>query len=141
MKFLRFCMVGLLVFVLDFIFFNSVLLIIENNYLARWVSFCFAICCSWLGNTYFTFQAGNRKIASLTAFSKLSTLPPFFVMSHFTGIFNLLVYSAAVYSGLSFHISFVMGVFTSLVLNFIFAKRILGDDPLQAKCIKETRSC
>ncbi|ESP90556.1 GtrA family protein [Pseudoalteromonas luteoviolacea] len=121
MQFIRFCLVGGVVFIIDFALFNWLVQYIQNPYFARWVSFCVAIYCNWIGNTYFTFIAKNQ-----AATDRLHKFCQFLIMSHSTGLFNLAVYSAAVYFGLSLKLSFTFGVTASLLLNFVFSKRIIA---------------
>ena len=125
MKFVRFCLVGGIVFIIDYALFSVLFKLIDHAYVARWLSFCFAIYCNWVGNTYFTFASDARSTSNKsTQFSK------FFVLSHGTGGLNLAVYSTAVFMGLELNFSFVLGVIASLFVNFVFAKKIIVGDQL-----------
>ncbi|AOT08685.1 GtrA family protein [Pseudoalteromonas luteoviolacea] len=129
MQFIRFCFVGGCVFCIDFVLFNWLVESSVSPFLARWSSFCVAIYFSWLGNSYFTFKQKKQVNEG-----KIYSLCMFFIMSHSTGIFNLAVYSYAVYLGVPLNVSFLLGVKASLFLNYFFSRKVIfSDDILKYK--------
>lgn len=120
-QFKKFCLIGVLGFIVDSLFFLFLKNITDNIMLARLLSFWLAASATWFGNRIYTY---NHQVFSHAIHQWCKHM----LSAHLSGSINLLIFWSTKEIS-SIPVAFCLGVLAGLFSNYFFANRFIFVTP------------
>lgn len=117
LRFVKFCLVGVLGFIVDVLSFYFFIVFIDELLVARLFSFWLAAHVTWLGNLIFTFR--KQAAAALH-----DLWYKYMLAVHLSGSINLLVFYILQYKT-AVLIAFCLGIVSGLLANYLLSMRFV----------------
>ena len=115
-EFLRFAAVGIMGFIADtssfYILLNVFNFVVFD---ARSIAFTSAVLVTWLGNRLITFKHANKEKISIQVLK-------YILVALTAGAINLFIFNSLILWGIQIEISFVLGVLTGMIINYLGVK-------------------
>lgn len=115
-EFLRFAAVGIMGFIADTSSFYILLNVFDFVVFdARSIAFTSAVLVTWLGNRLITFKHANKEKTSIQVLK-------YILVALTAGAINLFIFNSLILWGIQIEISFVLGVLTGMIINYLGVK-------------------